>query len=209
MYERKIPVDLDCPLRLTMSLIDSKWKSCILDELRYRAMRPSELHKALPEATPRVLDLQLKEMVEDGLIAKTIYPELPPRSEYSITSLGMTLIPIIDAMQFVKSVAQGNSAYAKELFIDEAVLFGYLDGKLEHGSIEQFYQNVDNVGPDSGFKARVDVIDVEETLAVVRVLEENWGGRIDFTDYLLLMKMNGEWKCVAKAYNQNSNTIQK
>lgn len=98
MYERKIPVDLDCPLRLTMSLIDSKWKSCILDELRYRSMRPSELHKALPEATPRVLDLQLKELVEDGLVAKTIFPELPPRSEYSITPLGMTLIPIIDAM---------------------------------------------------------------------------------------------------------------
>ena len=46
MYERKIPIDLDCPLRLTMSLIDSKWKSCILDELRYKPMRPSELHKA-------------------------------------------------------------------------------------------------------------------------------------------------------------------
>lgn len=45
-----------------------------------------------------VLDLQLKELVEDGLVAKTIYPELPPRSEYSITALGMTLIPIIDAM---------------------------------------------------------------------------------------------------------------
>ena len=98
MYERKIPVDLDCPLRLTMSLIDSKWKSCILDELRYKPMRPSELHKVFPEATPRVLDLQLKELVEDGLVKKTIFPELPPRSEYSITSLGMTLIPIIDAM---------------------------------------------------------------------------------------------------------------
>ena len=98
MYERKIPVDLDCPLRLTMSLIDSKWKSCILDELRHQAMRPSELHKALPEATPRVLDLQLKELVEDGLVEKTIYAELPPRSQYSITPLGMTLIPIIDAM---------------------------------------------------------------------------------------------------------------
>lgn len=98
MYERKLPVDLDCPLRLTMSLIDSKWKSCILDELRHQALRPSELHRLLPEATPRVLDLQLKELVEDGLVAKTIYPELPPRSEYSITALGMTLIPIIDAM---------------------------------------------------------------------------------------------------------------
>ncbi len=98
MYERKIPVDLDCPLRLTMSLIDSKWKSCLLDELRHGPMRPSELHKALPEAAPRVLDLQLKELVDDGLVAKTIYPELPPRSEYAITELGMTLIPIIDAM---------------------------------------------------------------------------------------------------------------
>ena len=98
MYERKIPVDLGCPLRLTMSLIDSKWKSCILDELRHGALRRRELHKIFREATPRVLDLQLKELVEDGLVSKTIFPELPPRSEYSITPLGMTLIPIIDAM---------------------------------------------------------------------------------------------------------------
>lgn len=98
-YEKKIPVDLDCPLRLTMSLIESKWKSCILDELRSGApMRPNEIHKCLPEATPRVLDIQLKEMVEDGLVAKTIYPELPPRSEYRITELGTTLLPIIDSM---------------------------------------------------------------------------------------------------------------
>ncbi len=98
-YEKKIPVDLDCPLRLTMSLIESKWKSCILDELRSGAgMRPSEIHKQLPEATPRVLDLQLKEMVKDGLVEKTIFPELPPRSEYKITELGKTLLPIIDMM---------------------------------------------------------------------------------------------------------------
>ena len=91
MYERKIPVDLDCPLRLTMSLMDSKWKSCILDELRHGALRPSELHRQLPEAAPR-------ELVEDGLVAKTIYAELPPRSEYALTELGASLLPIIDAM---------------------------------------------------------------------------------------------------------------
>ena len=113
------------------------------------------------------------------------------------------------AMKFVKSVAEGNSAYAKELFIDEAVLFGYLDGELEHGSIQQFYHNVDTVSAGENFKARVDVVLVEESLAVVRVLEEGWGSRIDFTDVLLLLKMDGEWKCVAKAYNQNSNTIKK
>lgn len=112
------------------------------------------------------------------------------------------------AQKFVRSVAEGNSKYARELFTDEAVLFGYLDGKLEHGSIEQFYRNVDTVSGGENFKARVDVLLLEETLAVVRVLEEGWGGRIDFTDVLLLLKMNGEWKCVAKAYNQNSDTIQ-
>ena len=111
------------------------------------------------------------------------------------------------AEKFVRSVAEGNSAPARELFIDEAVLFGYLDNRLEHGSIEQFYHNVDTVAAGPDFKARIDVLDVEETLAVVRVLEEKGGGRIDFTDYLLLMKIDGEWRCVAKAYNQNSNTI--
>ena len=104
------------------------------------------------------------------------------------------------AEKFVKSVAEGNSKYARELFVDEAVLFGYLDGDLEHGSIEQFYDNVDSVAAGDEFKG---------TLAVVRVLEESWGGRIDFTDVLLMLKMDGEWRAVAKAYNQNSETIQK
>ena len=113
------------------------------------------------------------------------------------------------AMKFVKSVAEGDSKYARELFTDDAVLFGFLDGEPERGSIEQFYHNVDTVSGGEVFKARVDVVAVEETLAVVRVLEEGWGNRIDFTDYLLLLKIGGEWKCVAKAYNQNSNTIQK
>lgn len=113
------------------------------------------------------------------------------------------------AENFVKSVAEGNSSYAKQLFTDDAVLFGILDGVLEHGSIEQFYHNVDTVGAGDNFKARIDVLAVEETVAVVRVLEEGWAGRIDFTDFLLLLKLNGEWKCVAKAYNQNSDTIKK
>ena len=98
-YQKKIPVDLDCPLRLTMSLIESKWKSCIIDELREgKPLRPSDIHKRLPEAAPRVLDIQLKEMVADGLIEKNIFPELPPRSEYKITELGLSLLPIIDSM---------------------------------------------------------------------------------------------------------------
>ncbi|MDE5828434.1 MAG: nuclear transport factor 2 family protein [Duncaniella sp.] len=114
---------------------------------------------------------------------------------------------VLAAEKFVKSVAEGDSSHARSLFTDDAVLFGILDGVLEHGSIEQFYHNVDSVGAGEDFKARIDVLAVEETVAVVRVLEEKWGGRIDFTDFLLLLKLNGEWKCVAKAYNQNSDTI--
>ena len=112
------------------------------------------------------------------------------------------------AEKFVKSVAEGDSTYAKELFVDEAVLFGYLDGELEHGSIQQFYDNVDSVAAGDEFTARIDVLLLEETLAVVRVFEESWGERIDFTDVLLMLKIDGEWKAVAKAYNQNSDTIQ-
>lgn len=59
-------------------------------------------------------------------------------------------------------------------------------------NIEQFYHNVDTVGGGDNFNARVDIVSLEETVAVVRVLEENWGARIDFTDYLLLLKINGE-----------------
>ena len=65
----------------------------MLDELRHRALRPSELHKLFPEATPRVLDIQLKE-----LVSKTTYHEVPLRTEYALTELGRSLLPIIDSM---------------------------------------------------------------------------------------------------------------
>ena len=55
----------------------------------------------------------------------------------------------------------------------------------------------------------LSALTVMEAADLSKMLEEKWGGRIDFTDYLLLMKMDGEWKCVAKAYNQNSNTVRK
>ncbi|TQS77509.1 MAG: hypothetical protein A3205_08000 [Methanomassiliicoccales archaeon Mx-03] len=113
------------------------------------------------------------------------------------------------AMLFVKSVGSGDSAPARELFYDEAVMFGYLDGKLEHGPIQNLYDNIDSVGADPGYRARIDVLCIEETVAIVRVLEDNWGGRIDFSDFLLLIKMDGEWKGVAKVYNQNSDTIRR
>ena len=98
-YEKKIPIDLDCPLRLTQSLIGSKWKPCILDELRGgQSLRPCELHRRLPDAPPRVLDIQLRELVEDGLVIRKVFPELPPHSEYGLSEMGESLLPLIDHM---------------------------------------------------------------------------------------------------------------
>ena len=96
MYERKIPLDLSCGIRITMCVIGAKWKPCLIDLLRDGPKRPNEIHKCMPEATPRVLNQQLKELEEHGIISKVIYPELPPRSEYSLTVVGRDILPIID-----------------------------------------------------------------------------------------------------------------
>lgn len=76
-----------------------KWKSCILMELMGGAKRPSELHRHFNDASPRVIDQQLKELEAHGMISKKIFAELPPRSEYSITEQGKTLIPIIEQIE--------------------------------------------------------------------------------------------------------------
>lgn len=98
-YKRKIPLDFDCGITITTEVIGGKWKTCLLDELSRGPKRPSELHRAFPDASSRVIDQKLKEMEVHGLIRKVIYPELPPRSEYFITDLGKSLLPVIRAMK--------------------------------------------------------------------------------------------------------------
>ncbi len=99
MYERKTPLDLSCGIRITMCVIAAKWKPCLLDLLRDGAKRPNEIHKSIPEATPRVLNQQLKELEEHGVIGKVIYPELPPRSEYFLTDVCKDILPILDVIE--------------------------------------------------------------------------------------------------------------
>lgn len=99
MYEKKIPLDIECGIKITMEVIGGKWKSCILIELNKKPMRPSELHREFSDASPRVIDQQLKELLVHGAIEKTIFPELPPRSEYFITDLGRSLIPLIQKIE--------------------------------------------------------------------------------------------------------------
>lgn len=99
MYKKKIPIDIECGVKITMEVIGGKWKSCILLELNKGPMRPSELHREFPDASSRVIDQQLKELETHGMIGKKIFAELLPRSEYSITEQGKTLIPIIEQIE--------------------------------------------------------------------------------------------------------------
>ena len=88
-----------CPVQITLSLIDNKWKTLILGEILFEGtQRFNQLRKALPSISQKVLTQNLRSMEVDGLITRKVYAEVPPRVEYSITALGDSLRPIIDSM---------------------------------------------------------------------------------------------------------------
>lgn len=97
----------ECPVATTVSLIGSKWKLLIIRNLLERPWRFNELKKNLEGISQKVLTDSLRSMENDGLIIRTVYPEVPPRVEYSLSELGFTLKPILDSM-----VEWGN-AYKK------------------------------------------------------------------------------------------------
>jgi len=99
MYEKKIPKDFDCGMSITLEIIGGKWKPCLIDSISKGVRRPSEIHRCHPDATKRVLNLQLKELEDHGVVRKTIYPVLPPKVEYFLTDLGKTLLPLISHME--------------------------------------------------------------------------------------------------------------
>ena len=91
-------MDSICPVETTLSLIGGKYKALLLWHLSAGTLRFSQLQKAIT-ATPRMLTLQLRELENDGLISRTVYPEVPPRVEYAMTDLGRSLMPILTAMR--------------------------------------------------------------------------------------------------------------
>ena len=88
-----------CPVETTLMLISDKWKVLILRDLMPGSKRFGELKKSIGQVTQKVLTSQLRQMEENGLIVRTVYPEVPPRVEYALTELGYSLKPILDAMQ--------------------------------------------------------------------------------------------------------------
>ena len=87
-----------CPVETTLTLISSKWKVLILRDLLGGARRFGELRRSVGGVSQKVLTAQLREMEEDGLVDRKVYPEVPPRVEYSLTELGRSLEPVLSAL---------------------------------------------------------------------------------------------------------------
>ena len=98
-----------CPVATTVALIGSKWKLLIIRNLLARPWRFNELKKDLEGISQKVLTDSLRSMEADGIITRTVYPEVPPRVEYSLTELGESLKPILDSMR-----AWGEAYKAKQ-----------------------------------------------------------------------------------------------
>ncbi|MBX2960886.1 MAG: winged helix-turn-helix transcriptional regulator [Cyclobacteriaceae bacterium] len=90
--------DYHCALDVTSSFIGGKWKTVVLWYLRKDKKRFKELKDVIPDITDKMLSLQLRALEEDGLVKRTIFPEVPPRVEYELTKEGRSLVPVLETM---------------------------------------------------------------------------------------------------------------
>ena len=89
----------DCPVATTLQLIGNKWKMLILRNLFTRPWRFNEMQRSIPGISQKVLTDSLRQMEADGIITRTVYPEVPPRVEYALSGLGESMRPILMSMQ--------------------------------------------------------------------------------------------------------------
>ena len=94
--EKKLPA---CPVETTLTLISDRWKVLIIRDLLAGTKRFGELKKSVGNISQKVLTANLRSMEDSGLLTRKVYPEVPPRVEYSLTELGKSLNPILDAMR--------------------------------------------------------------------------------------------------------------
>lgn len=87
-----------CPVETTLNIISGKWKGIILYRLLGGKIRFNELQRMMSNITHRSLTIQLRQLEQDGIVKRTVYPEVPPRVEYELTPLGLSMKPIIKAM---------------------------------------------------------------------------------------------------------------
>lgn len=99
MKKRAYDCQYGCSVEATLDVIGGKWKGVILFHLLFRTMRFNEMRRLLPKVTQRMLTLQLRELEQAGVIHREVYPEVPPKVEYSLTPFGRSLEPIILLMR--------------------------------------------------------------------------------------------------------------
>ena len=102
---------------------------------------------------------------------------------------------------YTEGCKKGDTAQMRKAFDKGAVMYGYLNGQLYDGSIDNLYGAVDALGGDENTQTKIDVLSIEGTVASVRVTLEGWHGLV-FTDYHTLLKIDGEWKIAAKVFHQ-------
>ena len=91
---------LNCPVKATLEVIGGKYKIMIIYHLLIQGtLRFSEIQRLIPEATPRMLTTRIRELEEFGIIHRELYPEVPPKTEYSLTELGQSLTLVMDALR--------------------------------------------------------------------------------------------------------------
>lgn len=98
MRKQRHDLYTNCPVEATLDMMGGKWKAIILFRVLEKTRRFNELRRLLPNLTQRILTHQLRELESDGLIARKIYAEIPPKVEYSITEFGKTLEPVLLAL---------------------------------------------------------------------------------------------------------------
>lgn len=99
IHERLQQKDYHCEKEYTLSVLSGKWKVVILWHLGVEGpYRFNELQKLFPRVSHKVLTGQLKELIEDGIVHREVYPDIPPKVEYSMTEVGMSLLPIVEMM---------------------------------------------------------------------------------------------------------------
>lgn len=99
MNENKCEAGIRCPVEACLSMIGGKWKGVILYQLLYGTKRFNELRRAMPSVTQRMLTKQLRDLEADEIVERTVYHEVPPKVEYSLTEFGKTLEPILIMLQ--------------------------------------------------------------------------------------------------------------
>jgi DNA-binding HxlR family transcriptional regulator len=122
-YETK----LSCPINRAVAALADKWKILIIIALGYRTWRFNELLHALEGIAPKVMVRQLRSLEADGLVVRTVYPEVPPRVEYMLTDAGRTLLPVLNQLQ--RWVIENAAQLAPTITGDKPATYGDIGGR--------------------------------------------------------------------------------